>query len=73
MDDLSKEAVLMFDEMSIDRQLVYNAHEDEIQGFVDTGFKRQNVLAKQVCVFIIAGLHKRWYIFLDMQQQIMVY
>ena len=56
--------VLMFDEMKIRSNLVFNKHSEELIGFVDLGdpdvnfncFKEQNELASYTLVFYVRGL-----------------
>lgn len=60
MDTISKEAILLYDEISIKKGLEYNLHEDEIEGFVDDGRNKHLKLSKQVCVFMLRGLHSNW-------------
>lgn len=60
MDDLSRNAVLVFDEVSIRRDLKYNSVEDQIEGFVDDGTNRKNKIGKQVIVFMVRGIFNNW-------------
>lgn len=60
MKDKEKEAVIVFDEIMIRKDLKYNSHEDEVQGFEDLGFVKTGKLAKQVCMFMIRGLYSKW-------------
>lgn len=64
MDAKSREAVLIFDEMSIKKDLKYNIKHDELSGVEDFGFKRTQKMAKHVCVFMVRGLISNWkYVF----------
>ena len=61
MDPLSKYCVLIFDEISLESGLQYNAKLDVVDGFVDYGgCERRTVLADHALVFMIRGLHKKW-------------
>ena len=42
------------------RELDYDTVKDEIVGFADLGNYKENVLGKQVCVFIVRSLFERW-------------
>lgn len=55
LDKNSKKCTLLFDDMAIKRALTYNSNRDQIEGFVDSGFGRKKVLAKQMCVFMLRG------------------
>lgn len=57
---LNKEAVLVFDEIAIRRDLQYNITLDQIIGLADDGVHRKKNLSKHVCFFMIRGLHKKW-------------
>lgn len=65
--DVERYVVLMFDEMKIRSNLVFNKHNEELIGFVDLGdpvdvnfncFKDQNELASYTLVFYLRGLSK---------------
>ena len=60
MDDIGKEAVIIFDEITIRRDLKYDLAKDEITGFLDYEFKRSGVLAKEICVFMVRGIITNW-------------
>lgn len=51
-----KDVALIFDEMSVQSNLVYNKYKDRIDGFVDYGDSRTEILAKSVCVFMFRSL-----------------
>lgn len=56
-----KDVILLFDEMYIQQNLTFNKFKDKIDGFVDHGDgKRQNVIAKSVCVFMVRSLFGRF-------------
>ena len=57
LDDKTKEVVLLFDEMSIQENLIFNTSRDCVDGFQDLGNgNRSNILATSVCVFMIRSL-----------------
>lgn len=61
MNSLEKEAVLIFDEVAIRKQLSYNQHADEVDGVVDYGEDdRTSEIGKHVCLFLIRGLCSSW-------------
>lgn len=60
MDEVSKECVLIFDEIAIRKDLNYNIVLDEITGFSDYGFKRTGDIAKYACVFLLRGIKSNW-------------
>lgn len=62
MDDLSKKCVLLFDEMSLSEQLIYDHAKDKIVGYVDLGPRqgRRNQQANHALVFMIRGLFRNW-------------
>ncbi|XP_055839315.1 transposable element P transposase [Episyrphus balteatus] len=51
-----KNVIMVFDEVAIRRDLVYNSHQDIIDGLEDSGFERTSKVGKNVCVFMIRGL-----------------
>lgn len=54
---ISKNVVLIFDEISIEENITYNNFKDRIDGFVDYGNgKREPTRGKTICVFMIRGL-----------------
>lgn len=56
-----KHAVLIFDEISIRRDLVYDLQSDKIDGFVDLGNEeREPLIGKCICVFMVRGLFHNW-------------
>lgn len=55
-----REAVLVFDEIAIRRELHYNEVLDLIDGVEDLGFQRNGAIGKQVCVFMVRGLIENW-------------
>ena len=60
-----KQAILIFDEIHIKKELVYNIYLDQIDGFVDYGNQREDLLGKLVCCFMIRGLASNWKIVLS--------
>lgn len=55
-----REYILMFDEMSIKKNLYYNRKEDLIEGFQDHAEQgRSSQVASYALVFMVAGLRKR--------------
>lgn len=52
--------VILFDELSIARDLKYNSYVDEVIGFEDLGGQRKKVLGKQICVFMVRGVFESW-------------
>lgn len=56
-----KKCILMFDEMSIKRNIDYNKHTDMIEGFEDLGeFGRKSSPARQALVLMIRGIYSTW-------------
>ncbi|XP_045477880.1 uncharacterized protein LOC123683025 [Harmonia axyridis] len=56
-----KKCILMFDEMSIKRNIDYNKHTDMIEGFEDLGeFGRKSSPASQALVLMIRGIYSTW-------------
>ncbi|XP_047036130.1 uncharacterized protein LOC124641914 [Helicoverpa zea] len=54
------EYIIMFDEMSIKKNIMYNRRTDTIEGFQDHGFQgRSPQLATHALVFMIAGIRKK--------------
>lgn len=49
-------AILLFDEMHIQKDLDYDGKKDIIQGYEDDGKTRQPQLAKYILVFMVRGL-----------------
>lgn len=60
MDSISKEVVILSDDMAIKTDLKYDSFKDEVTGFLDYGFRRENKLGKHVCTIMIQGLFKKW-------------
>lgn len=63
VDDMSenaKKCVMIFDEITIRKDLKYNEFKDEVTGFVDLGNERQPKVGKQICVFMLRGLVEKW-------------
>lgn len=60
MEDKEKDCALLYDEISIKKDLKYNTHIDEITGFLDYGDERRLLLGKQICVFMIRGLYHNY-------------
>ena len=56
----SREAILIVDEVAIRKELNYDTVKDEIIGFADLGYSKENIIGKQVCVFIVRGLFEQW-------------
>lgn len=56
----SKQAVLLFDEIHIRSDLIYNIYSDQIDGFVDYGKDREAEIGKLICCFMIRGLSANW-------------
>lgn len=56
----SKKCVLVFDEVSIKKALIYNQSLDKIDGLVDIDGLRKPQIANQSCVFMIRGLVDNW-------------
>lgn len=55
--EMSKNVVLIFDEISIEENVTYNKFKDRIDGLVDYGDgKREPIRGKTICVFMIRGL-----------------
>ncbi|XP_052747040.1 uncharacterized protein LOC112046793 [Bicyclus anynana] len=53
--------VLLFDEMSIRKNLIYNPKTDAIEGYQDHGSQGRNQqMASHALVFMLVGLRKRW-------------
>ena len=58
---LDRTCILMFDEIGLSKQLVFDRMRDKIIGYVDLGpLGRKNELANEALVFMIHGLHKSW-------------
>lgn len=60
MQPVERECILLFDEVSIRRNLTYNNCADVIDGVVDLGYERMNEMGTQVCVFMLRGIVKNW-------------
>lgn len=56
----SKQVVLIFDEVYIKSELVYNIYSDQIDGFVDYGTERVDKMGKIVCCFMIRSIISNW-------------
>lgn len=53
--------VLLFDEVALRRQLLYNQHKDQIDGYQDHGIHGRSCgLANQALVFMLVGLKRKW-------------
>lgn len=53
--------VLLFDEMSIRKNVIYNPKTDAIEGYQDHGSQgRSQQIASHALVFMLVGLRKRW-------------
>lgn len=63
--EVEKNVVVIFDEITIRRELRYNLHHDLIDGLEDIGFRRENAIGKQVCVFMVRGLVSSWKVVLN--------
>lgn len=56
-----KQAVLVFDEITIRRDLDYNEALDLIDGFKHlSNSEREALIGKQICVFMLRGLYTNW-------------
>lgn len=51
------EIIIIFDEITLRRDLVFNPSKCEVDGFEDYGFYRNNVFGKEALVFMIVGLN----------------
>lgn len=61
MTEMHKTCIIMFDEMSLNASLQYNATTDEIDGFQDFDEdKRKPVFAEHALVFMARGVFKKW-------------
>ena len=58
--ELDKNCVLMFDEVSLDTGLQYNSNLDQIDGFVDLGSNRRPIFANHAVLFMIKGIYTKW-------------
>lgn len=55
--DGSLEIILIFDEITLRRELEYNTSSHDIDGFVDYGFERTEEIGKQGLVFLVSGFN----------------
>lgn len=63
MNEKSRQVVLIYDEITINRSLKFNKARDKIEGYVDYGYgynKRQPGIEKSVCVFMARNLFSNW-------------
>lgn len=61
MKPLDRNCALLFDEIALSEQLVFNTSEDKVSGFVDLGpLGRKNEQANHALIFMVNGLHKTW-------------
>lgn len=61
MNDFEKDAVLIWDEMSIKSLLAYNKNTDELEGIVDHGDNNRSVnIANEALVILLQGINTRW-------------
>ena len=61
-DNLDRNCILYFDEISLSQQPVFNPSEDKVVGYVDLGKKlgRRNEFANHALVFVVHGLKTAW-------------
>lgn len=55
-DESSKYACISFDEMHCRSELEYNDKYDHVDGVVDDGENRSNIIADQICCFMVRGI-----------------
>lgn len=55
---MDRQCILIFDEMSIQPHLSFNAHTGEV-GFEDFGDSQSNKIADHVLVFMVRGITKK--------------
>ncbi|XP_074034636.1 uncharacterized protein [Leptinotarsa decemlineata] len=62
MKEVNKNCVLLFDEISLSKQLVLGTVNDKIVGYVDLGKEvgRKKVVADHALVFMLHGINKAW-------------
>lgn len=60
MSENLKQVVLIFDEVYIKSDLIYNIYSDQIDGFVDFGTERQDKIGKIICCFMIRSIISNW-------------
>lgn len=60
MFEQDKHRILCVDEMSIKANLFYHIGRDEIIGLHDTGIKKENIIAQNVCVIMARGVFQNW-------------
>lgn len=51
------EIILIYDEITLRRELVFNTSTSTVDGFEDFGFERTNLIGKQALVFIVSGFN----------------
>ncbi|KAG0437470.1 hypothetical protein HPB47_017434 [Ixodes persulcatus] len=51
---------LLFDEMSLKRNLYYDVKRDLVHGYADNGTKRSSEIANSVLVVLLSGVSKQW-------------
>lgn len=52
--------ILTFDAMAIHKFLRYNQQSDEVDGFVDFGKTREQVVSSNALVFMIRSMTSKW-------------
>lgn len=60
MNFIEKECILIFDEISIRKNLTYNNNSDIIDGLVDIGSERIDEIGSQICIFMLRGIIHNW-------------
>ncbi|XP_044728124.1 uncharacterized protein LOC123291772 isoform X2 [Chrysoperla carnea] len=60
LDPSNRTCVLLFDEMSLSRNLTYNVHKDCVEGFEDFGDHQTDKIADHVQVFMLRGIVQNW-------------
>ncbi|XP_072142984.1 uncharacterized protein [Dermacentor andersoni] len=59
-DLMDRACVLIFDEMSLKRNLQYDSRHDVVVGYTDTGTERSGRAASSALLFLVSGIAKQW-------------
>ncbi|KAH9361777.1 hypothetical protein HPB48_005070 [Haemaphysalis longicornis] len=57
---INRACTLIFDEVSLKRNLQYDSKQDLVHGYADTGYERRNNVANTALLVLVSGIAKKW-------------
>lgn len=57
---INRACTLIFDEMSLKRNLQYDSKQDIVHGYADTGYERRKNVVNTALLVLVSGIAKKW-------------